>query len=52
MVKLLDVGVSGFIVEYGPHLPEDSEEAMQTFNEDILCTHGTDKLTHSLKGEL
>ncbi|KAJ3602666.1 hypothetical protein NHX12_030415, partial [Muraenolepis orangiensis] len=26
--------------EYGPHLPEDGDEAMKTFNEDILCTHG------------
>ncbi|CAL8256701.1 unnamed protein product [Arctogadus glacialis] len=31
---------SRFNKEYGPHLPEDSEEAMKTFNEDILCTHG------------
>ena len=51
MIKIprLDVWGFGFILEYGPHLPEDSEEAMKTFNEDILCTHGTRTLTHIIE---
>jgi len=29
------------IVEFGSELSEGNEDDMKTFNEDIVCTHGT-----------
>lgn len=29
------------IVEFGPELSEGNEDEMKTFNEDIVCSHGT-----------
>lgn len=29
------------IVEFGPELSEGTEDEMKTFNEDIVCSHGT-----------
>lgn len=29
------------IVEFGPELSEGNEDEMKTFNEDVVCSHGT-----------
>lgn len=37
----LTFSVNCFIEEFGPELSEGNEDEMKTFNEDIVCSHGT-----------
>ena len=34
--------------EFGPELSEGNEDEMKTFNEDIVCSHGTLSLLISI----